>query len=96
MSDLEARIKALEEKLTPDPLKISTMKASNLLKQYLDENKIERESQEDVMWRIIEQAERVPELEKRIQELEDENEKLKEENTDLDQRVEELMSGELD
>jgi cell division protein FtsB len=57
---------------------------------------IPEETFASVLRRIIEQAERVPALEKRIQELKDENEKLKEENTDLDQRVEELMSGELD
>jgi chromosome segregation ATPase len=67
--DLEARIKALEEKLTPQPDKMSSMKATNRLKQYLDDRKGEKESQEDVVWRIIEQAEKVPSLEKEIGEL---------------------------
>jgi predicted nucleic acid-binding Zn-ribbon protein len=67
--DLEARIKALEEKLYNDPDKMSTMKATNRLKQAIDSMKGDRESQEDVVWRIIEKAERVPYLEKYIDEL---------------------------
>jgi len=51
--DLEARIKALEEQLIPNPDKISTMKATNRLKQKLDELKKDKESQEDVVWKLI-------------------------------------------
>jgi len=75
-NDLEARIKALEDKLTPPPDKMSTMKATARLKQTIDKMKEEKESQEDVVWRILEQAEKVPELEK--------------ENKELRKRIEEL------
>ena len=70
LGDLEARIKALEEKLTPHPDKMSTMKASNKLKQYLVN--LKKGTQEDTVWWLIEEAEKVPVLEKRIKELEDE------------------------
>jgi len=75
--DLEARIKAIEEKLTPSPGKMSTMKASNRLKQTLDKMKGEKESQEDVVWKLIDQAAKVPGLEFRIKELENEIERRK-------------------
>jgi len=73
LGDLEARIKALEEKLTPPPDKMSTMKASNKLKQYLVA--LKKGTQEDAVWWLIEEAEKVPLLEKRIRELEEENKK---------------------
>jgi len=75
--DLESRIKALEEKLTPSPEKMSTMKATNRLKQTLDKMKGDKETQEDAVWKLIEQAQKVPTLEKRIHELEAEVQKLK-------------------
>lgn len=62
--DLESRVKAIEDQLIPDPDKMSTMKASNRLKQYLDDHKIGNESQQDVMCRLIhENAELRTELE---------------------------------
>ena len=67
--DLESRIKALEEKLTPPPDKMSTMKASNKLKQHLVA--LKKGTQEDAVWWLIEEAEKVPLLEKRIRELEE-------------------------
>jgi len=70
LGDLEARIKALEEKLTPPPDKMSTMKASNKLKQYLVA--LKKGTQEDAVWWLIGEAEKVPLLEKRIRELEEE------------------------
>lgn len=83
--DLEARIKAIEDKLTP-PLdildRVSTMKASNRLKLYLV--MLKKGTQEDAVWWLIGEAEKVPALEneismlkRRVQELEGENEKLK-------------------
>lgn len=68
--DLESRIKALEDRLTPPPDKMSTMKASNRLKQYLVD--LEKGTQEDAVWWLIDEAEKVPGLEKRIRELDDE------------------------
>ncbi|MDD4588898.1 MAG: hypothetical protein PHG06_00515 [Parabacteroides sp.] len=71
--DLESRVKAIEDQLTPDPDKISTMKASNRLKQYLDDHKIGNESQQDVIMRIVCRNEfletRVKSLESEIEEL---------------------------
>jgi len=66
--DIESRIKALEEKLTPPPDKMSTMKASNQLKQYLVN--LKKGTQEDAVWWVIVEAEKVPVLEARIKELE--------------------------
>ena len=68
--DLESRIKALEDKLTPPQDKMSTMKASNKLKQRLVA--LKEGTQEDAVWWFIEEAEKVPLLEKRIRELEEE------------------------
>ena len=73
--DLESRIKAIEDQLTPDPDKISTIKASNRLKLVLKD--LEKGTQEDAVWWLVEEAEKVPGLEKRIEELEEENKKLK-------------------
>ncbi len=73
--DLESRIKALEEKFTLPPDKMSTMKASNRLKLTL--KYLEKGTQEDAVWWLVEEAEKVPDLEKRIKELEEENKKLK-------------------
>lgn len=71
--DLESRIKALEDKLIP-PLdildRVSTMKATNRLKLHLV--KLKKGTQEDAVWWLIEEAEKVPVLEKRIKELEEE------------------------
>lgn len=66
--DLESRIKALEDKLTPPQDKMSTMKASNKLKQRLVA--LKKGTQEDAVWWLIEEAEKVPVLEARIKELE--------------------------
>ena len=74
--NLEARVKALEEKLTLPLDKMSTMKASNRLKREL--NDLNKGTQEDAVWWLIVEAEKVPVLEKRIKELEKENKKLKE------------------
>ena len=71
--DIESRIKALEDKLTPPPDKMSTMKASNKLKQRLVA--LKKGTQEDAVWWLIEEAEKVPLLEKRIRELKEKNKK---------------------
>ena len=81
--DLESRVKAIEAQLTPDPDKISTMKASNRVKRVLDNKKIGNESQQDVIMRIVDRNEfleaRVEFLEARDESLEVENQKLKNE-----------------
>jgi len=80
--DLEARIKALEEQLIPNPDKMSTMKATNRLKQYLDS--LKKGTQEEAVWWLIDEAEKVPELEARVKELENENTVLKMRVTELE------------
>lgn len=95
MSDLESRIKAIEDRLYPNPEKISSIQASNQLKYTLNDKKEEpKETHESVIWRIIAQAEKVPELEKentRLRKHIIENEKkiqeLEENNSDLEFRL---------
>jgi|GEM_PF-5480392 len=52
--DLESRIKALEEKLTPSPDKVSSMKATNSLKAALKQFKEnDKSTDEDAVWYLI-------------------------------------------
>ncbi len=71
--DLEARIKALEEQLTPNLDKMSTMKATNRLKKALDE--LKQGTQEGGVWYLFDEVEKLDkeilELKKRIKELEE-------------------------
>lgn len=74
--DLEARIKALEEKLSQSKYpKVSSIQASGELKEKLDtfrdSDVVTKETFEGIVWKIIDQAERVPSLEKEISSLED-------------------------
>lgn len=75
--ELEARIKAIEDKFVLPQNKMSTMRASSNLKDVLDDMKEGSESQEDVVWRIIGEAEKVPLLFDKNAALEKENAELK-------------------
>jgi len=55
--DYEARLKALEEQLTPNPDKISSMKASNRLKKALDD--LKQGTQEGAVWYLFDEIERL-------------------------------------
>jgi len=88
--DIEARIKALEEKLNPSPDKVSSMKATNRLKQTLDEMKEDGETQEDVVWKVIREALKVPDLEKHAEKVP----ALEEMIQDLEKKLKELEGDE--
>jgi len=77
--NLEARLKAIEDMFIQPTVKMSTMKAPSDLKDIIDEMKEGTETQADVMWRMIEEAEKVPVLEK--------------ENAELKMRITELEGG---
>lgn len=66
---LEKEIKTLHETIVGNRLD-----ENNYLKEIAelkDSMKVDKETQEDVVWRLKKQAEKVPALEKRVQELED-------------------------
>ena len=81
--ELEARIKAIEDKFVLPPNKMSTMRASSNLKDVLDDMKEGSESQEDVVWRVIGEAEKVPILFDKNAALENENDALKKQIAEL-------------
>ena len=66
---LREELDQLKAELQPKPAKTSSMQASGELKEHIKGMQMEGEKQEDVIWRVIKQAEKVPELEKEIAEL---------------------------
>jgi len=74
--DSQSQINALREELDqlkadlqPKPAKTSSMQVSGELKECIKGMQMEGEKQEDIIWMVIKEAERVPELEKENLEL---------------------------
>lgn len=66
---LREELDQLKAELQPKPAKTSSMQVSGELKEHIKWIQIEGEKQEDVIWRVIKEAEKVPELEKEIEDL---------------------------
>jgi Mg2+ and Co2+ transporter CorA len=80
---LRKELDQLRDELKPKPAKTSSMQVSGELKLLIIEMRRDGEKQEDVVWRIIGEAEKVPLLFDQNAALENENAELKKQIAEL-------------